>query len=460
MPFVQTLGVDIGYKVWSSLASLAPVVPVYLFTRRLGALPTLFAAGFLLLDLNHAEMVVTGALPLIAFGLLGTAWWAMCSLVERWSWRCAAVLTSCVGLIPWVNQTTAGLAVVTIPVFAAALLWYNRGLVAPQENRPSLERTSLAGTGLGGATSIAVARRLIFPLALGAMIALGALPWYVQVLPGSKILHFPGPWIYPSAWSDLIWLMSLMAITLGIYVAHKASEPTLRAVGAMLVFLGLLAPWLSYDETIINVPYRARYLMAVPFFIAISWVTWTKWIPAIRKQVPDHPWAFWVPIVGIALALAIMGFGYASQFQRQSGYSDMATVPTAEALAFLRRTDPDKAIVSNSFTLSLWIAGLNKVKSPFAFTAPPPRAYIEDDEDIRCLLNWVPECDPTQAKDRLAVGYILVDYRFPNLNLRSPGNYKAPPNQWGLTEAAPWLVLVYAKDTTRLWRITSGVMIQ
>ena len=131
----------------------------------------------------------------------------------------------------------------------------------------------------------------------------------------------------------------------------------------------------------------------------------------------------------------------------------MATPTTAEALELVQATDPGQGILSNSFTLSLWIAALNKVASPFAFTAPPPAAYVQDDKDLRCLLNWVPNCDPAAAQDRLGVGYALIDLRFPYLNARSPGNYKAPPDQWEVTASAPWLELVYSKGTTRLWRI-------
>ena len=43
-----------------------------------------------MLDLLHAEMIVTGALPLIAFGLLGMVWWSMGELVDRWNWSRAA----------------------------------------------------------------------------------------------------------------------------------------------------------------------------------------------------------------------------------------------------------------------------------------------------------------------------------------------------------------------------------
>jgi hypothetical protein len=37
VPFVHYLGMDIGYKVWSSVASVLPAIPTYLLARRIGS---------------------------------------------------------------------------------------------------------------------------------------------------------------------------------------------------------------------------------------------------------------------------------------------------------------------------------------------------------------------------------------------------------------------------------------
>lgn len=451
VPFVETLGVDGGYKVWSAIASLAPVVPVYLFTRQLGVAPALFAATFLLLDLNHAEMVVTGALPLIAFGLLGTAWWAMCSLVERWSWRTAGVLAGCVGLIPWVNQTTAGLALVTIPVFAMALLWYNRKLAVPQENMPRLAFRTSSGTGLGGAANLSPTYRLCLPLCVGAVIALEALPWYIQVLPGTGLLHYSGKFLYLANWADSSWWQLLLAWPLGVWMIRKGEAPWLRALGVMVCLLGTLLVGMSTDETVLNIYYRSRYLLAVPFYVGITWLVFTRWLPKFRAELIPQ----WIPITGTALALGVMLFGYSWIFARQSEYSDMATPATAEALMFMERTDPGAGVVNNSFTLALWISALNRVPSPHTWTWEPPTTWTETDKDVRCLLGWVPDCNPAEAKERLKVGFVLIDSRFPYYNRRAPGVYgalnkKAP---WGSLPTVPWLTPVFHQDTTDVYRI-------
>ncbi len=325
VPFTELFGDDIGYKLWSVAASLLPVLPVYLLARRLehGHSPALalFAAGFLSLDLLHAEMLVTGALPLIGFALLGMCWWAMGRLAERWSWRDAGVLAGCLGLIPWVNQTTAGLALITIPVYLAALIWYSRGAVRLTGTRsdrledsgrtfrrlssPSLSRAALSSRASETATrrahnpenrvqlpgpqpnktrpAIPEIARIAPPLLLGGAIALGALPWYMQVLPVTGLLNYPGPFIYLTHVYDSAWWQLLLAWPLGIAMAWKGPKdaPWFRALGVLTCLLGTLLVFLSTDETIINVFYRSRYLLALPFYVGISWVVW-PWLPSPR----------------------------------------------------------------------------------------------------------------------------------------------------------------------------------
>jgi len=449
VPFIHFLGTDIGYKVWSALASMFPLLPVFLFTRRMGVAPTLFAAGFLLLDLTHAEMIVTGALPLVAFGLLGTAWWAMSRLVEAWSWRNATVLTVTVGLIPWVNQTTAGLALITIPVFAGVLLWYNRRGAGSQRipggDSPDMGRSHIARILSRPSTSVLV--RLALPLAVGGIVALGALPWYIQVLPGSGLLHYPGQFLYLAYWNDSAWWQFLLAWPLGLYLICKGDTPPLRTLGVISCLLGTLLVFMSTDETILNVFYRSRYLLAIPFYIGVAWLIYTRWLPALH-------WKPWAISTVVAIALSVMAFGFLTQFKRQAGYSDMITPASAEALAFIKRTDSTAGIVNNSFTLALWISALNKVPSPHTWTWTPPPTFIATDKDVRCILGWT-ECDPAAAQERLNVGFVLIEGRFPYYSLRAPAVFgslnKARP--WDNLPQVAWLVPVFSQGTTNVYRI-------
>ena len=423
VPFVEVFGGEVGYKVWASIASLLPIIPVYLLTRRLGVTPSLFAAGFLSLDLLHAEMIVTGALPLIGFALLGIVWWAMGRLSQRWSWAHAGVLAGCLGLLPYINQTTAGLALVTIPVYFLALTWFNRQCLSP---------TMLP---------------IIPPLLLGGIIGLGALPWYLGVLPVTGLLNYPGPFLYLTHPFDSAWWQLILAWPLGIWLVRKGGEPWLRALGVLICLLGTLLVFLSTDETVINVFYRSRYLLAIPFYVGVSWVVYTRWAPHFRSKA--------LPAALTAGALLIMTAGYISQFHRQAGYSDMATPATTEALLILKEQGLSAGVVNNSFTLALWISALNKVPSPHTWTWAPPRHFTETDRAVRCILGWVPGCDVLAAKNQLHVEYVLIDTRFPAYNKRAPSIYMAPPDQWAVTAQAPWLTKIFERDSTLVWRIDS-----
>ncbi len=163
-------------------------------------------------------------------------------------------------------------------------------------------------------------------------------------------------------------------------------------------------------------------------------------------------------LVPTASAGVLLFFGlwvYASywSFNNQARYSDMITVQTANALSKL--PDGHAGIISNSFTMSLWVAALEKVPSPHVWTWEPPRAYTETDEDVRCILGWVYGCEVRLATRRLAVTHVLVEERFPKYNDRAPGNYGAPEDQWTVTAAAPWLSLVFSQGTTRMYEISA-----
>ena len=435
VPFAQILGADIGYKVWSALASLAPVAPVYLLARRLNG-PSwvpLFAVGFLLLDPLHAEMIVTGALPLIGFALLGMVWWGMCSLAERPSWRVGLVTVACLALIPYVNHTTAGLAIVTVPVLLMALLWF-RGC----ECAPGFRLVEVVG----------ILLRIMPALLLGGLIALGALPWYMEVLPGAGLLDYPGPVVYFTHAFDTAWWQFGLAWLLGVWMIRKAETPWLRSLGVLVCLLGTLLVFRSYDETVMNVFYRSIYLLALPFYVGITWAVFVKWLPCLH-------WRPWLVAVAVGLTGLVMVYGYIWQFQRQQVYSEMVSVETVEALAYIRGHGQESAVINNSFTLGLWIAALNRVAAPNTWNAEPPPAYTRSDGDVRCLLGWVSGCQVAEAQARLEAGWVLIDTRFPYYNKRAPGVYGAldVAEPWSGLPGLPWLESAYSGGTVRLWRI-------
>ena len=425
-PFVELFGVDVGYKVWSALASMAPIVPVYLFAKKLGSprYKNLIVCGtvaVLSFDLLHGEMLVTGALPLLAFGFLGVAWWAMGSLAEKRNWPDTLILAGSLAIIPFINQTTAGMAVVTVPVYLLALCWSWKDLDPLRNN--------------------------IIGLTVGGLGALTALPWYLDVLPVTGMLNYPGPFIFLTHPFDSAWWQFLLAWPIGIYVARNGIEEWLKSLGVLVCVLGTLLIFLSTDETVINIFYRSRYLLCIPLYICLAWIVATKWLPALR-------WPSYAPVMAV-VAISVMAYGYVWQFNNQARYSDMATPPTARALEHISGYNDDHAIISNSFTLSLWVSALNKVPSPHTWTWHPPSRFVETDVAVRCLMGWVDNCDPYVAQEELNAGWILIDRRFPSYNARAPGIFLAPngPTLWDDTGKTTWLTEVYREGTTQVWRI-------
>ena len=304
----------------------------------------------------HAEMIVTGALPLLGFSLIAVAWWAMGGLAERWSWRTAAVLVFAIGLVPWINQTSAGLAVITLPLYLIGLLAF------------------------GSSSLLPVIRRIVPAAFVGSLIAMGALPWYMKVLPASGVLDYPGPWIFLSGF-DSVWLQFVLGLPLGLWVARSALDYRLRSLGLVTALLSVLVLFLSNDETIINIFYRSGYLLALPFYVGIAWAV-TRWVPLID-------WARRTVItVGIVVAGALMLAGYVFQFNNQAGYSLMVSPATERALETVRGLDLDAGIVTDSFTLSLWISAINKVPAPHTWNTAPPPTFTQTDRYVRCILNW------------------------------------------------------------------------
>lgn len=443
-PFIELFGIDNGYKIWSSIASVLPAIPVYLMARRIHSrfpsTAAVFAAGFLLLDILHAEMLVTGALPLIGFALLGMVIWAM-GETEEWSFKKGFTLAICLGLIPWVNQTTAGLALITIPVYGLAL-WFFHSNWWTEDNRTTPYGNPPVSSPLTLFTFLGPF------MILGGIIGLAALPWYLDVLPVSGVLNYPGPYIYFSPWTDSSWLQVFLALPIGIFVVVRGIAPWMKALGVLICVYAALSPFLSTDETVINLFYRSRYLLAIPFYVAITWIVFTFAIPRFNQIQLKLAAA---AAIGVAILLVV---GYWWTFNNQAGYSDMVSRETQSALSITSAIN-DKAIINNSFTLALWIAGLNEVEAPHTWTWQPPPTWQETDKHVRCVLGWVPACDPFASIEKLNAGWVLIEKRFPYYNDRAPGVYGSlnVEEPWIDLPSIPWLELTYAEGTTELYAI-------
>jgi hypothetical protein len=197
VPFLELFGDDVGYKLWTALFSMAPVLMAYPLARLvLARWPSVVVTELIAFDPLHGEMMVTGSLPLLGFSLIAVAVWGISKLSDprEFQWRYVAAVALSLGILPHVNQTSAAIAVVTLPIYFVALSALQqdssisiivRIITAPWSNLPAF-----------------------IGMAAGLLIALTALPWYLAVAPNNETLHFPGAWIYFADPWDAAWFFA------------------------------------------------------------------------------------------------------------------------------------------------------------------------------------------------------------------------------------------------------------
>ena len=417
IPFTSLLGDDVGFKVWAAIFAVIPLFPAfYLLARRfLTHRVALVATAFLAVDLWQWEMLVTGVLPLIGIGLILLALWGLAGTGTDRD-RLAVIVA--VGLIPYVNQTSTGLAAVTIPTFLVALSFYSRSLDPIRLN--------------------------IYPLATGVAIAAFALPWYKDVLPGSPRLSFPGPKIYIRPWSSAGWVQVWFAMPVAVALVKWAPTPALKALAVAMGAHSILTLFGSYDESIINIFFRSQHVVSPLLVLSIAWIV-SSIEPRLSKVAVR-------PLTAGVFGLMVVGSAWL--FNAQTGYSDMIT-PEMDRARALIPDNADTTIITNGFMTGLWLAALEGSPTAWTFSTEPPPRFAEQYRHTQCLFGWT-TCFPSFAAEALNAEYVLVDTRFPHINHREPNLHGAPDDTWAPTHDATWLDLIYSEGTVRLWRVKSG----
>ncbi len=427
VPFTSVWGYDIGFKVWSAVFSVATVPAVYLMLRKLFTTPVALAgAAMAAVNPLHAELLVTGALPIIGFGLIGVAMWALMDIADDGGRRPRIILMVAVLATVAVNMTSAGLAMVVLPIFTFALVIFKKvGF---------LERLQLLGTiSLGG-------------LAIAAM-SMVFLPYYLDVLPGVGNLNHPGSKLFLAPWGNWGWFLMVAAVSSGLFVMLKGSDYRLRAYGPVLIVLGVLAILWSRDEAIINVTFRGRYLvafLAYPVSIEILRQFFT-WVGMPRNRVL----AATISVAAAGLAV----FGFIDAFHRQAYYSDQLTTETTVLLDAIHSLDADSPIIVNTVSMSWWVQAIYGVKAPSPWNNDPPPRWTIEHEQVVCILNWEKECDVAASILAIGARWLVVDTSFPDRNQTVYAS--APDDLWQATSRAPWLDYAVGLGDTHVWRIRS-----
>ena len=432
VPFIELWGIDFGYKVWAVLFSFLPFIPVYLLTRDLvNKSAAIFALAFFSVDMLQMEMMVTGSLPLIGFTCIGLAVWCVFRLSSSWSKLHFGLLAGSVGVLPYINQTAAGIGGIVLPLVTMALFI----LVRREKGQDAWPyQLNLI--------------RYVLPAALiGGIIALGSLPWYLANAPGNSELRFPGTLLIFVNWFDPALLIQFPISVILVFATWKVTKDyRMRTIAVVISVLSVMILFLSYDEAVVNLLFRPRYFLPILVYPTIAFLLCRTFplLPSLRKE-----WDVAVPMVAVWLFL--FGWGQWYVFDNQVFFKDMVFPSTANALEISKAEHPQKAVITNSYSLSHWVAALNQVESPNTWSLEPSPYYKESDEHVRCLLGWVAGCQPEAAAAALNAGYILIDGR---RNIWAPPVYGAPTEDtWGNMPSVPWLRLRYAEGTLKLWEV-------
>ena len=426
-PFVEAFGINYGMRIFAAVASVLPIAAVYLLARKvIGVRWSMVAAGTVTFDLWQAEIMITGTDPLIGYALVLVAMWAV---TECHNWRGRVTLAFALPLIAHTSMTAAGIAAIVLPVFTMAWWWYGRKISC--WCRLCWWRENMA--------------QILIPVAIGLLLALTALPWYLPQMPGGATTAYDGPVWYPAPLWDSTWYMLLWEIPSALFILWRLRNvtPGLKAVGmTMLVIIPVWMAW-SYDESLLNVMYRMRHFSMLLFWIGAAAIL-RQWWPAIRR---DRIFQFMFAWVAVLLLLAWpMSIGRERKIANTVSWDGLAAIEIIKATP--------NGVITNAGGLSFWAGALAGVDSEYAQVHRPPKTFLEDYERLGCVMGWRGECDAVAWATEMGMGYVLIDERIYRESWRLPPIYGAPAEPWVGLDGLPWLEKVYERGDVRLWRIT------
>ena len=283
VPTTWLFGVTpLGFNLYAALGSLAIFPPFYLLARRvLGPTWAVLAVVALSLDWEQWVLLVTGVVPVLGFGGICLALWAMVGMAEDdkrddvdaigSQWVHGIVLLFSIPLIALSSQTSAALALVSLGVAWVVL--------------PGKARTGFV-LGLGGLTAIGM-----------------AWPWYEGVLPGSDQVAYQGPLFFLPGIGESRWYQACIVLGFlawGWWKVKGEKPPAIRALTALIVAHSLLSLVWSSDEAVMNLLFRSGIWQSVPFWIVAVWF--------VREAFQGRSWLPWA--LGVGVCMAAIGTAY------------------------------------------------------------------------------------------------------------------------------------------------------
>ena len=424
-PFLWAWGDDIGYKIWDAIFSVVPFMPAaaLLAFRLLPRRQAFIALIFVALNPWHWEMVITGALPIIGIGFIFLCFWGLIPVLQGKGnvWDKLAIIGS-IALIPYINQTSTGLAGVAFPVFVGSYCWITNSWKPIKK---------------------------VFPyMATGALLAVPAiLLFYGDVGFNSDRVSFPGPKIFIPHGIHHGMMVAVFGAVIGWNCLRQGPSPIFKALTMVLLVHSFLPIFYSYDEAIINIFFRSQHL-ATPLMMILG--TW--YVSHDLKNVERRKIVHASVAVFAAMLVGVSAF----VFVRQAELSDVVTPDYDAARAYIPDKQ-DQTIITGTFMSGLWLAALEDTQTYWLFSAEPPPIWQSAYVHMQCLLGWIPDCDKAESAQVLNARWILIDTRFPHITEPEPNIWGAPEDTWAAAEEAEWLRLIFSQGTVRLWEIATDV---
>ena len=432
VPFTSAFSDLVGYKIWSSIFSVVPIFPAaYLLAQRsLSASWSLAAALLAVGGWLSTEMFVTGSLPLIGFGFTMIIMWGVQGIAEEsqhvryaisknriYGLRYEIAIALAIPMLALTNHTAAGIAAIVLPVWTLMLYM-----------KPGFRIWEMT-----------------WPVLMGITLAMFAWPWYPQVGAGSEIYRYPGPILF----------LRPTVMDMGYYVAAGAFLTAFlawrrgwRSYAAVIALLGIMAPFYSFDETIVNLTYRGRFLCSLLMSIV--------WIAEIRDLVSSWPDALRKGVLLLSSAGVLIGSVFVYDVQRE--YSTFVNPDVEHVLEAVMADPADGSILTSNFGEGSWYQGLTQLPVYYTFAHEPPRAFTQSERDVRCVFNWIEGCDVAAAVDRLDASYVVVNRHWPadwGQIYKAPADGRDRAALWNPLDRAPWLVPLAEAGEVKAWLISS-----
>ena len=431
-PFTAVLGDNAGLRVWSIVGSLLLIAAsYYMGCGFFSPWKSLLAASVVSVDFWLIENMGAGAIVLYALALLCVVlrglldWIYGTTSKER-----LALMALALGLMPYVNQTVTGMALLTLPVVFSVGLWLRR-----QD-----------GVGLRELLPLPVAAAL----AVAFMIALPSIPWYLPVAPGGNTVAFSGTWISIGPGFFFEWFVAL-AWAIILWVSYPLTRQ--EKWGAICwVLLAMMVPLMvlySHDEALGNFMWRSRYLASVSgafLLVGVMGKIWPGWKGG----------CFWLMASGSLSVFLLLawGTGTATSFSAFSP-NDMSATRWIDGRAndlpvVVSGWSPARFVAPLTgrkvFTLRLW-------RFPNASYSDLPRSFREENGVAFCLMGWGALLDESGCETRELPmrGYILVNKQFSAQESIPDRHLDVWHAALEHTNALPYTKLVWQRGDVYVW---------